>query len=41
MGAVGDWRSYDNLAECYDSVWSARFEAVARQIWEQVPPSPR
>ena len=39
-GAVGDWRSYDNIAERYDLVWSARFEAVARQIWAQVPPRP-
>lgn len=40
MGAVGDWRSYDNIAERYDSVWSGRFEAVARQIWALVPPHP-
>jgi ubiquinone/menaquinone biosynthesis C-methylase UbiE len=40
MGAVGDWRSYDNIAERYDSVWSRRFEAVARQMWVLVPPHP-
>ena len=32
------WRSYDDIAERYDAVWSARFEAVARQIWVLVPP---
>jgi ubiquinone/menaquinone biosynthesis C-methylase UbiE len=35
---VGDWRSYDDIAERYDRAWSARFEAVARQIWVLVPP---
>jgi ubiquinone/menaquinone biosynthesis C-methylase UbiE len=35
---VGDWRSYDDIAERYDPVWSARFEAVARQIWALAPP---
>ena len=35
---MADWRSYDNIAERYDQVWSARFEAVARQIWALVPP---
>lgn len=34
---VGDWRSYDGIAECYDRLWFARFEAVARRIWELVP----
>ena len=29
---MGDWRSYDEIANDYDRVWSARFEAVARQI---------
>lgn len=40
MGAMGDWRSYDNIAERYDSVWFRRFEAVAQQIWAQVTPRP-
>lgn len=35
---AGDWRSYDEIAECYDRVWSIRFEAVARHIWALVPP---
>ncbi len=26
------WRSYDDIAERYDPVWSTRFEAVARRI---------
>jgi len=34
---VSDWRSYDEIAERYDRVWSARFEAVARHIWALVP----
>jgi len=34
---VSDWRSYDQIAERYDRVWSARFEDVARQIWARVP----
>ena len=25
---MGDWRSYDEIAERYDRVWSARFQAV-------------
>ncbi len=29
---MGAWRSYDDIAERYDLVWSARFEAVARRI---------
>ncbi len=37
-GKVSDWRSYDEIAERYDRVWSARFEAVARHIWALVPP---
>jgi ubiquinone/menaquinone biosynthesis C-methylase UbiE len=32
-----DWRSYDEIAERYDRVWSARFETVARHIWARVP----
>jgi len=34
---VRDWRSYDEIAEHYDRVASARFEAVARHIWARVP----
>ena len=34
---VGDWRSYDEIAERYDRVWSARFEAVARHIRTLTP----
>jgi ubiquinone/menaquinone biosynthesis C-methylase UbiE len=36
---VGDWRSYDDIAERYDQVWSARFETVARRIWALIPPN--
>jgi len=35
---VSDWRSYDEIAERYDRVWSARFEAVAQRIWSLMPP---
>lgn len=35
---MSDWRSYDEIAERYDRVWSARFEAVARHIWRLIPP---
>ncbi|HEV2424102.1 MAG TPA: methyltransferase domain-containing protein [Terriglobia bacterium] len=35
---MSDWRSYDNIAERYDLVWSARFEAVARHMSSFVPP---
>lgn len=35
---VGDWRSYDEIADRYDQVWSARFEAVARRIWALIHP---
>ena len=34
---MSTWRSYDDIAERYDPVWSARFEAVARQIWALIP----
>jgi demethylmenaquinone methyltransferase/2-methoxy-6-polyprenyl-1,4-benzoquinol methylase len=37
--SVRDWRSYDEIAERYDPVWSARFETVARHIWARVPTS--
>ncbi|MBI1984123.1 MAG: methyltransferase domain-containing protein, partial [Acidobacteria bacterium] len=37
---MGDWRSYDGIAEPYDRVWSARFEAVARHLWALMPPRP-
>ena len=36
---MSDWRSYDEIAERYDRVWSARFEDVARHIWTRVPVS--
>ena len=32
-----NWRSYDHIARKYDDVWGSRFEAVARQIWAQIP----
>ena len=35
---MSDWRSYDEIAERYDRVWSARFEAVARHIWALMSP---
>jgi ubiquinone/menaquinone biosynthesis C-methylase UbiE len=35
--SVHDWRSYTEIADHYDRVWSARFEAVARHIWARVP----
>ncbi len=35
---MSDWRSYDEIAERYDPVWSARFEPVARRIWALAPP---
>ena len=35
---MGDWRSYAEIAERYDRVWSARFQAVARHIWALMPP---
>ena len=35
---MGAWRSYDDIAERYDTVWSARFEKVARQIAALVSP---
>lgn len=35
---MGDWRSYDGIADRYDRVWSARFKAVARRICALVPP---
>lgn len=38
--AVGDWRSYDKIAEPYDRVWSLRFEVVARRIWALISPKP-
>ncbi len=36
---MGAWQSYDNIAERYDPVWSARFEAVARRIGILLAPS--
>jgi demethylmenaquinone methyltransferase / 2-methoxy-6-polyprenyl-1,4-benzoquinol methylase len=35
---VDDWRSYDNLADCYDEIWGPRFEEVSRRIWALVSP---
>jgi ubiquinone/menaquinone biosynthesis C-methylase UbiE len=35
---VGDWQSYDNLADCYDEIWGSRFEQIARRIWALVSP---
>jgi demethylmenaquinone methyltransferase/2-methoxy-6-polyprenyl-1,4-benzoquinol methylase len=37
---LSDWRSYDKIAERYDTVWSARFEPVARRISERLPRRP-
>ena len=37
MKLVPDWRSYTEIADRYDRVWSERFEAVARHIWARVP----
>lgn len=36
--SAGDWRSYDEIADRYDQVWSMRFEAVARHMWALMPP---
>lgn len=36
---MADWRSYGEIAERYDRVWSARFEVVARHIWALIPPN--
>src|SRR5512142_725225 len=33
-----DWRSYDAIAEGFDRLWSAQFEAVARRIWQLAAP---
>ncbi len=35
---MSDWRSYDEIAERYDRVWSTRFEAIARHIWASMSP---
>lgn len=35
-----DWAAYDPIAERYDEVWGARFEAVARLVWRSVAPAP-
>ncbi len=37
---VGDWHSYDEIAEAYDTVWSPRFAVVARHIWSLISPNP-
>jgi len=34
---VSDWRSYDEIAEDYDRIWSPRFEAAARGMWALMP----
>jgi ubiquinone/menaquinone biosynthesis C-methylase UbiE len=35
---MADWRSYDTIADAYERIWAARFEAVARDLLEVVPP---
>ncbi len=35
---MGDWRSYDGIADRYDRAWSTRFEVVARRIRALMPP---
>ncbi len=37
---MGDWRSYDEIAEPYDRIWSPRFEVVAPHIWALISPKP-
>jgi ubiquinone/menaquinone biosynthesis C-methylase UbiE len=34
-----DWSAYDTIAGRYDEAWGGRFEAVARLVWERVPPA--
>jgi ubiquinone/menaquinone biosynthesis C-methylase UbiE len=35
---MADWRSYDTIANAYERIWAARFEAVARHLLEVAPP---
>jgi len=35
-----DWRSYDNIARDYDSVWGRFFQEAARRIWTVAPLRP-
>jgi ubiquinone/menaquinone biosynthesis C-methylase UbiE len=35
---MADWRSYDTIADVYERIWAARFEAVARQLLAVAPP---
>ena len=35
---MADWRSYDTIANAYERIWSARFQAVARQLLAAAPP---
>jgi ubiquinone/menaquinone biosynthesis C-methylase UbiE len=36
---VTDWFAYDPIAGRYDDVWGSRFEAVAKLVWQRVPPA--
>ena len=38
FSAMSDWRSYDTIADAYERIWAARFEAVARHLLEVAPP---
>ena len=38
FAAMADWRSYDTIADAYERIWAARFEAVARQLLAVAPP---
>jgi ubiquinone/menaquinone biosynthesis C-methylase UbiE len=38
FAAMADWRSYDTIANAYERIWAARFEAVARQLLAVAPP---
>ena len=35
---MADWRSYDTIADAYERIWAARFEAVARHLLAVAPP---
>lgn len=37
---VGDWRSYDSVAEDYDRFWGRRFETAAGHLLAFAPPTP-
>ncbi len=34
-----DWFAYDPIAGRYDDAWGSRFEAVAKLVWQSVPPA--